>query len=115
MSKPVPWIIRYLPHLITAAFVLVAIPVTYSSTFSDVSPAHYHRLAGVIEDHPALAQDVADALEDEVITHMEYVAIVDEGQRLSALDARARLVDATESSLAIHRALSESVPLSAHP
>lgn len=115
MSKPAPWIIRKLPHLMTAAFVLVAIPTTYSSTFSDVSPAHYNRLAGIVEEHPELAQDVADAMADDVITHGEYARIRDRGAYLSTVDAKDRLRSATETSLSLQQALDNPLPLSATP
>jgi hypothetical protein len=115
MSTPAPWLIRKLPHLMTGAFVLAAFPAIYSSTFSDVSPAHYQRLSGVVEDHPQLARNVADALEDHVITHGEYTAIVDEGRRLSAIDARDRLRAAAQTTLVLDQALSDAVPLSANP
>jgi len=115
MSTPPPWIIRKLPHLMTAAFVLAAIPAIYSSTFSDVSPAHYNRLAGIVEDHPELAQDVADAMADDVITHGEYTRIRDRGTYLSSVDAKDRLRSATQASLSLQQALGNPLPLSANP
>lgn len=111
----VPWIIRRLPHLITGAFVLVAIPVMYDSTFTDVSPAQYDRLAVAVEAHPELATDVAEALLDDVITPGEFRSIDTKANRLASESARQRLLIATENSIALSDAMNDPIPLTATP